>query len=58
MDKSSVTVNSAEYIALCCMDMTAVNVPNNSIVWMKDGVQVSHSVRSLTTDSVTLSFNR
>ena len=45
MDETSLVVNSGEYVTLCCKDSTAEPL-SSGVVWMKDGVEISYSVRA------------
>ena len=48
MDKSSVEVNSEEYVTLCCKEATA-KAPSSGVIWMKDGIEINHLVRTFCT---------
>ena len=57
MDKSSVVVKNEEYVTLCCNKATAEG-PSSDVVWMKDGVEISHSVRTLVLQCVASSSHK
>ena len=46
MDEDSlIEVDSKEYIKLSCKEITS-EAPDSSVVWLKDGVEMTHSVRT------------